>query len=295
MTTLTIGDVEHTPEIVSIIFDQISRKQYPKNDKGFERITDPDDFEFLLDVVRYLQHDASSIDPIMVEGFYLKRELVSNIPRRCFWYNEHDWSSGELIETMKRFNGKSILYEPRPECDKQSQVRNKLRQWVFKDLHNRKFEHFQAGEGKDMYCPLSHRKLFWSNCHIDHFEPEFRDMVADFLAVHNLTFDSIDLNDEFLRGEWEIYHADNANVRLVTAEANMRKYAQQTGKKLPQFLDRLPEENNNEGMPKPKTERNNGKRAPNAWNLHCHSFAEQHGIGFYDAVKNAECQASYHK
>ena len=92
-----------------------------------------------------------------------------------------------------------------------------------------------AFDGKStLVCPDTGKPIAFTTSHVDHVAPlTFPVLVDGFLSAVGMTFDDIELRpsgdnqfrdefaDESLAEEWRKYHADNAQLEVVSAWANL--------------------------------------------------------------------------
>jgi hypothetical protein len=83
------------------------------------------------------------------------------------------------------------------------------------------------------FCDVTGDIITFSNCHIDHYNPTFDELVNDFIHENNLTnFAKIlepskdnqtiaKLSDENISKLFFDYHLKNANLRVVSIKANL--------------------------------------------------------------------------
>lgn len=84
-----------------------------------------------------------------------------------------------------------------------------------------------------VFCEFTKERLYSYACHVDHIKPKtFKKLMSDFMQNESLSFDNIDLldskdkyNEEFknkeLINKWFDYHKNNAELRVVSAKANL--------------------------------------------------------------------------
>ncbi|PAA31755.1 hypothetical protein CJU73_01615 [Pseudomonas fragi] len=90
---------------------------------------------------------------------------------------------------------------------------------------------------KDSICPALGVRLTYENSHVSYNYPQFESLLSDFLEQEEVSFDSVrlinpEVSDLDQRGiiasielvnSWRTYHQDNAELQLLSAEANLRK------------------------------------------------------------------------
>lgn len=83
-------------------------------------------------------------------------------------------------------------------------------------------------------CELSNIVLTKTNTHIDHYNPDFRFVVLNYMNQKNVTFDELHkyiykknvkhyFNDAELIADWQDYHSKNTSLRAITADENLRR------------------------------------------------------------------------
>lgn len=89
----------------------------------------------------------------------------------------------------------------------------------------------------DPHCPYNNEPLTFSNSHVDHIYPQtFKQLAADFLG--SIDLNSIELKDELADNKvqdvladaeferlWIMYHRQHAQLRVISAKANMARGA----------------------------------------------------------------------
>lgn len=86
-------------------------------------------------------------------------------------------------------------------------------------------------------CPILGVSLTYGNSHVSYISPSFDNLLCNFLNEHQIDIESVALtnpkpDDTDQRGqvadldlieEWCRYHQENANMQLLSAEANLRR------------------------------------------------------------------------
>jgi len=86
-------------------------------------------------------------------------------------------------------------------------------------------------------CPELGTPLSFDNSHASYLEPSFECLLDDFLSQNQIAYESINLtnpqpsdsdqrgilSDTELSKNWNEYHQQNADLQLLSAEANLRK------------------------------------------------------------------------
>ncbi|GGX54498.1 DCL family protein [Saccharospirillum salsuginis] len=90
---------------------------------------------------------------------------------------------------------------------------------------------------KVIVCPILGVKLTYDNSHVSYAPPSFDNLLNNFLQERQIDFESVALtnpkpNDTDQRGlikdqellkDWRSHHQSNANLQLLSAEANLRR------------------------------------------------------------------------
>lgn len=85
-------------------------------------------------------------------------------------------------------------------------------------------------------CPVLGTKLTYKNSHVSYLSPSFDDLLMEFLQQHHIDIESVSLtnpkpvdtdqrgqvSDQELLNDWRSFHQINANLQLLSAEANLR-------------------------------------------------------------------------
>lgn len=86
-------------------------------------------------------------------------------------------------------------------------------------------------------CPILNIPLDFKNCHVSYLGYSFEKLLSEFLTISNNKFDSIELEnpepqdtdqrgkikDIKLRTSWVEFHREKAILKLLSADANLRK------------------------------------------------------------------------
>lgn len=109
---------------------------------------------------------------------------------------------------------------------------------------------------KGAVCPFRRMPLTLANSHVDHFNPTFEALVAEFFRRHDHALSYSDLaeqegndfrgilKDQALLEAWRSFHLENANLRLISAAANLSEARKQLTNKNMQVMpeDGAPDE-----------------------------------------------------
>lgn len=82
-------------------------------------------------------------------------------------------------------------------------------------------------------CPITDEPMTWETAHVDHIPPRtFAALLERYLAAYNLEYDDIELVEAprgigkalpaGLAAHWASWHAQEADLRVISAEANLR-------------------------------------------------------------------------
>lgn len=86
-------------------------------------------------------------------------------------------------------------------------------------------------------CPILGTKLTYENSHVSYLSPSFDDLLIGFLQQRHIDIESVALTnpkpvdtdqrgqvtDQELLNDWCSFHQRNANLQLLSAEANLRR------------------------------------------------------------------------
>lgn len=86
-------------------------------------------------------------------------------------------------------------------------------------------------------CPELGTPLTYENSHVSYTAPSFEYLLADFLSQEHIQIEAVGLtnpkpedldqrgilSDDSLSKSWQRYHQENANLRLLSQEANLRR------------------------------------------------------------------------
>jgi hypothetical protein len=178
-----------------------------------ETVGRPEDQEFLADLVQNHPDPASKIG-VGIARFEVRR----NLKTPGFWIIRTDGSDTDF----------SFVKCLRPPTHPQL-VRTALRRsvdeqiWQFRD---------HALGGGQMVCSVSGDPIDRLNCHVDHDDPTFSDLVDAYVAAHGgyeafQVVETVDgafgrrLADAQVEVAWQAWHKANANLRLVSIRANL--------------------------------------------------------------------------
>lgn len=161
-------------------------------------------------------------------------DIKTNIPRSptSFFFIAQSRIGGKEKRVLKYKPEKGpAKYVPlkviRPSQPKKNQVRIAFRSAIRHQITAERKKFFEIEENP--VCDESGIRLTKDNCHMDHNNPTFEEMVVAFLNDRNLTDDDIELEqkglthcikDQELHDEWAIYHYDNKNLFPVADTIN---------------------------------------------------------------------------
>lgn len=262
------------------------RSTYNVTEDGYQKVTDEKQVEYLNEILKKQGCECK------VEGFYLRKEILPT-----------KWASIQL-----RFQVEGTYYKmpdkdktKNPNTGKRQAFRNAVKPQIdmYRELH---FEMEDAEE-----CEISGQGLTVDNVHVDHIEKPFAKLVKDFLEEKGITFDDItienrEIADEYLRGEWETYHYDNAVVAVKSVHKHMRETFEwyeyipisaetprmMTGVKKVCPCKKRPREVTSEIVEGPK------KLTTNPWVEHVKQWQKDNNIkGYWQATKDPACKKAY--
>lgn len=178
----------------------------------------PDDEHFFASLFtlhsEYEEKKGTGIDHIKVE-----RDFHMN---RCLYINRADGTSIDC----------SWMHCIQPASQK-SVVSMAFRRAVKEVIITFKTEQLK----KDSFCPVLGMRLTYENSHASYNYPQFERLLNNFLDQEEASFDSVqlvnpDAADLDQRGiiasielvnSWRTYHQENAELQLLSSEANLRK------------------------------------------------------------------------
>lgn len=183
-----------------------------------------DDLLFALDLLALHPRADEKI------GCGVDRIVVRHVsPSRCFHVCRVDGSE-EQFSYMKCLNGDNHA------IDVAQAMRREVRDQV--DAVRDAFfaEHGEHGGPSALSTTTTSATLVTrSNCHVDHYAPDFVVLARDFLASRNLTVDQVavdgagrasferSLRDATLAAAWRAYHEEHARLRVVTRRENLTR------------------------------------------------------------------------
>lgn len=88
-------------------------------------------------------------------------------------------------------------------------------------------------DGMTLPCPITGQPMTWETAHVDHMPPNtFAALLERYLTAFNIEYDDIELLEApggigkalpaGLAAHWSSWHAEEANLRVISAEANLR-------------------------------------------------------------------------
>ncbi len=90
-------------------------------------------------------------------------------------------------------------------------------------------------EKKEIICPITGQLITFENCHIDHENPTFDDLVINFISKYDIKIHpelfpkeadlqtTYDITDLSIKKEFYDFHKKNANLRAIFSNANLRR------------------------------------------------------------------------
>jgi hypothetical protein len=174
----------------------------------------PEDKQFIMSIL--LKHPRSA-DKI---GCGMKDFFVG---KGCFWIVRQDNSITDF-SYIKCIRGKDNIKEDFSIC---------CRATVSGDVFYMKIKLFnEKNINGYIICPISSEKVEYSNIHIDHYCPKFRDIVKSFIENNKIQITSemfmrgdkqfgVKFRDIELANKFREYHNKIATYRLLSKTANV--------------------------------------------------------------------------
>lgn len=90
-------------------------------------------------------------------------------------------------------------------------------------------------DSKILICPLLNIPIVKDNCHIDHYEPTFKDLIDNFIKENQLLLTQdlfpkssdnqkiYTITDKELSMKFYNFHKERANLRAVSKDGNLRR------------------------------------------------------------------------
>lgn len=178
------------------------------------------DHEFVADLLR-LHPDADRKGGVGIARF----EVCRNGGTRGFWVIRTDGSETDFsyLECLRA-------------SSHQEKVRGAMRSAIVEQRDQFRDQAFAAGV---VTCAITGVLLTEANCHVDHFNPTF-EQLADEFVVGEGGYEAVDvvsedgmigsrLVDPQLQRRWQEFHGSRAQLRLVSAQANLSLLRRRNG------------------------------------------------------------------
>lgn len=180
-----------------------------------------DDFIFLMDLLKN-HHDPSRKENIK-DIFIQKNQRFKNNSRLFVIIKKNgeyqDFSYVKCIYKTEDIHFRRLMQA--------------CREAVYDDIYRFKTKEFIEG----MTCPLSGKKLYWDNTHVDHKNILFHHIVHNFLKEHNLSENEIEIEhidlttrrhnkrikNKLLREKFRNYHNKVATLQFLEEKENLKK------------------------------------------------------------------------
>jgi hypothetical protein len=191
-------------------------------------ILEDDAVDILLGVVAAHPQAKEKVG-VGICGFFVAK--APDFSTHCFYLRRIDGKEAE-------FSWKEAITPTRPIDRLRMACRNAIedQKIAFKDAK------WPSSDTHPRVCPITGKAFSRSEAHVDHQPPKtLKSLVAAWLAVENLAVDDIPIDhigdlrcvDTFAesdqRESWRTYHGDHAQLRLISAEGNLRQGARLLG------------------------------------------------------------------
>jgi hypothetical protein len=191
-------------------------------------ILEEDAVDILLEVVAAHPQAKEKVGA-GIRGFFVGK--APEFSTRCFYLRRIDGSDTEFSwnETITPTKSIDRLRMACRNAIEDQKTGFKDAKWPWSDIQPR-------------VCPITGEPFSRSEAHVDHQPPRtLKSLVAAWLAVENLAVDEVQIDhigdlrsvDTFAKSDqresWRTYHRDHAQLRLISAEGNLRQGARLLG------------------------------------------------------------------
>ena len=157
-------------------------------------------------------------------GYEIKVRNCHVNPRNRQFYIEREDGSETDFSYVKCISPKS----------KSDRIKEILRELIREQTIEYKTKYFAENSDSRGFviCPETNLKMKRNDSHLDHYPKQFNEIVADWFAVNNLTFDSLEilsgdecwtLKDRKLSKSFFAYHEKVAEYRVVLDKVNQQR------------------------------------------------------------------------
>jgi Protein of unknown function (DUF3223) len=179
-----------------------------------------EDLEFMLDYFRSIHVEWSQKEGVGVA--YIRRitDVVYG-KYRAFQIERTDSSVTDISYILSNIKIKKL----------EKEFKEALRWIIEPQILDFKKESF--AESQFLRCPISNDLLFFEECHADHFNPTFDEIVSNFIKLHGISdFSTVvapgrdnqtraELSDDIISQSFFDFHKSVANLRLLSPTANL--------------------------------------------------------------------------
>jgi hypothetical protein len=155
--------------------------------------------------------------------YILRKRSPNNWNNRNFWIYRLDGSNTDISFIIGRIGKRNFRYE------------FNLSMRVVINPQIQEFKAKTFANNIKLKCEVSGDSIELKNCHVDHYTPSFKELVDSFIEFNNLELkadlfpEDIDgqtihsITNDDLSNSFYDYHKANANLRVLSAKANLSR------------------------------------------------------------------------
>lgn len=184
----------------------------------FGDILSPEDQIFFGDLFKLHSEHDSKIG-CGIASIQIERDFNNN---KCFFINRVDGSRTDISWT---------------HCIQPASTRNIISMAFRREIKDRVVSFKSNQLEKQIMCPILDIPLDFNNSHAAYIDRSFEQLLNEFLKVNGIDIESIEIIDPMpddkdhramlknseIRLSWKNYHLANAQLTLISAEANLRR------------------------------------------------------------------------
>lgn len=185
------------------------------------RKIEPPEFDYIYSILESHPESKQKIG-CGVKNIWIKKTIYKN---NGFFIERTDGTSTD-------FSYYRCLYGNNRKLNIQSAFRSAIRQQIY-DFKINAFKNNPI-----LFCPITEKEVSLKNCHVDHEEPTFKELLENFVEVKDIDLNKLEIGginkdnsmnnfivDYKIRRDWEEYHKRNAQLRITSKKGNLsRRY-----------------------------------------------------------------------
>lgn len=217
--SINVGNVEFKTKSAAESFIKDIKAKYKSGDSLSQ-----DDFDFILELIK-LHPNASAKIGSGISSIEIRQNNMGNAT--AFYIVRSDGTDTDF-SYKKCLNGETGLLQ---------QFTKAAREAVSPQIVDFREEYFRKHQDSSgqILCSVTQKKVGRNDVHVDHHPTSFQKLVGVFLATNEIALEVVKYKgqedgderlsyaDQPLKEKFASYHKQNAELRLISREANLRK------------------------------------------------------------------------